>query len=1128
MTTKYAAMPVKEEQEASTDYFGEDDDDIDWDSIPIPDFETTENIGSTLEVRSGTDNTNPSSLKLSKPDSKRTNESENGLDESTNPISVTQPIEQVSKLLEHVSQTNNPCCPQSKYKESLLHSPFKSPKRALDTTRVCGFEFKFSPESPPNPYLNAQTEGSPHTMVNQQSTDNQVSEINAGNVSFSFNYSTAKEPPKVLTDRIDSCGLPNTCKRPRNPYLKTNLISINATTTKVAVSEQDSSHETSTNKDPYTKRSFPGSPHNPYLSKQSQENKSNFTPGPNFFPGYALNETSFFQDAKLTTKIPPVPTTSIDIPTNPHLKQPKQSSITERYISPETGFIYHEPGRDPNTCSSASSIPVRKPDSSTTTLKIPLLKLQVKSIEPIAPVEPVELIAHIELFAPIAPIAPIEPLNECKQTSCVPSPSIVNPYKGKSNLVGSKPLHSHSKAQKPGETSKPSQALKCAGVKRQLDMHTEELKALHACTENSFNQIPSSETVSSKISSASIRSVSNRSITSEASSRPPLVDRPVEWTNQKGLDIIKEPDSQSVQVNSSLESLKPSVPSTIRDYLGNVLPALPVDLAYDSSRIQPVDDEHREALVSNANVDQKLKNGWSLLPHQKKAVLRGIQFRRLILAYDMGLGKTLISCIWANAFLKTFLGLKVFVIAPISLQNDWLKTARECTDIFAPAVKDESDVDDNSSSSDSDSDESETQKMERRKKRLMRKKPKKKITGQALKAEIKKHQKKRLETQKIQDNRRFEVYSWGKLPCIPAKDEIKEYVVICDEAHSMQSMDAKRTKDALKLLKAKQCIGCLLLTGTPMKNGKPSNLFPLLNGIRHPLADRQRKFEVFFCNGHDKNYGAKTVWDANGSSNLELLNAHISSHMLYMSKEEALKDLPSRRREYRTVPCSSAFEVKHRQALSELGKAMDYCANKDSEVLLAAFSRVRLVAALAKVAGTVSMAKEILQKEPAIVIFTSFVDVAKSVHRMLGESGWKGVLLTGETPKNQRSQLVEDFQAGLMSVFVCTFGAGGVGLTLTAARTIILLDRPWTPGDAAQAEDRVRRIGQDKQVISIWVRCFDVDKQIDDLIEQKQSTSNAVVDTRRTGKTSNEAKVAPKLSLFQLVRSIIKDNSQGS
>jgi len=115
-----------------------------------------------------------------------------------------------------------------------------------------------------------------------------------------------------------------------------------------------------------------------------------------------------------------------------------------------------------------------------------------------------------------------------------------------------------------------------------------------------------------------------------------------------------------------------------------------------------------------------------------------------------------------------------------------------------------------------------------------------------------------------------------------------------------------------------RCIGALLLTGTPMKNGKPSNLFPLLRATRHPLGDDQKLYETFFCNGQTKCFGGKNVWDANGSSNLGLLNAHITSHVLYKTKEECLKELPGKKREYKTVPVGSKFEIQHNRALIDL------------------------------------------------------------------------------------------------------------------------------------------------------------------------------------------------------------------
>ena len=148
----------------------------------------------------------------------------------------------------------------------------------------------------------------------------------------------------------------------------------------------------------------------------------------------------------------------------------------------------------------------------------------------------------------------------------------------------------------------------------------------------------------------------------------------------------------------------------------------------------------------------------------------------------------------------------------------------------------------------------------------------------------------------------------------------------------------------------------------------------------------------------------------------------------------------------------------------------------------------------------------------------------------------RGELLTGETPSAKRGTMVNNFQSGVSPVFISTFGAGGVGLTLTAAYTVILVDRPWTPGDAMQAEDRVRRIGQTKPVKCIWMRAFDVDEQIDRMIEQKNINSNQVIDGRKNlgtdaknGSTNQQYSVgcrldgkdAPSLSIMQLVRSLV-------
>mmetsp|Transcript_13269 Transcript_13269/g.24902 ORF Transcript_13269/g.24902 Transcript_13269/m.24902 type:complete len:314 (-) Transcript_13269:27-968(-) len=311
-----------------------------------------------------------------------------------------------------------------------------------------------------------------------------------------------------------------------------------------------------------------------------------------------------------------------------------------------------------------------------------------------------------------------------------------------------------------------------------------------------------------------------------------------------------------------------------------------------------------------------------------------------------------------------------------------------------------------------------------------------------------------------------------------------------------------------------------------MKNGRPSNLFPLLRATRHPFGDHQKRYEFFFCNGQNRRYGNREVWDASGSSNLAVLNAHITSHILYKTKDECLNELPEKVREYKTVPVGSKYEIQHNRALNELvvvyNSFSDSSKDEGNDAILGAFMRLRQVAAFAKIDAAVALAKEILQTEPSIVIFTCFVAAAKELHKNLESAGWTGEILAGETPSAKRQKMIDNFQDGIKPVFIGTFGAAGVGITLTAARTIILMDRPWTPGDALQAEDRVRRIGQTKSVRSIWIRAFNIDEQIDGLIEYKIQNASSVVEKNSK---SNDSSAAPRISIKKLVETILTENN---
>ena len=94
--------------------------------------------------------------------------------------------------------------------------------------------------------------------------------------------------------------------------------------------------------------------------------------------------------------------------------------------------------------------------------------------------------------------------------------------------------------------------------------------------------------------------------------------------------------------------------------------------------------------------------------------------------------------------------------------------------------------------------------------------------------------------------------------------------------------------------------------------------------------------------------------------------------------------------------------------------------------------------------------------------------------------------------------------ASTSKIFIGTIKAGGVGLTLTAANQVILVDRPWMPGDANQSEDRCYRIGQNNRINAYWIQLGAIDEAIDSLLAEKRDRIELVLKGKR--KTQNPAR----------------------
>jgi SNF2 family DNA or RNA helicase len=321
---------------------------------------------------------------------------------------------------------------------------------------------------------------------------------------------------------------------------------------------------------------------------------------------------------------------------------------------------------------------------------------------------------------------------------------------------------------------------------------------------------------------------------------------------------------------------------------------------------------------------------------------------------------------------------------------------------------------------------------------------------------------------------KVEVFSYGKMPEIPESS----YMLIFDECHLLQNLQSIRTKKALALSDSPKCQSVIGLTGTPLKNGRPSNLFPLLKLIKHPLAKDKTSFEKRYC-GATAN--AFSNWDITGATNLEELRVRISDKVIRRTKEECL-DLPSKI--FQVIYCekNADADLAYEAKIEELEE------KHNQDLAIVRLGDLRLAASIYKSFTTIEKTEELLEQGSQVVIFTEFIESAWKIANHFGVTP-----LTGEMKTEDRQQLKVDFQEGKTKVFVGTIRAGGVGITLTKANYLIMNDYPWTSGDFDQATDRIHRIGQTQNCTIYEVIGKDIDYVMAKVIGKKRENINTVL-----------------------------------
>ncbi|MGF7205571.1 superfamily II DNA or RNA helicase [Skermanella aerolata] len=294
------------------------------------------------------------------------------------------------------------------------------------------------------------------------------------------------------------------------------------------------------------------------------------------------------------------------------------------------------------------------------------------------------------------------------------------------------------------------------------------------------------------------------------------------------------------------------------------------------------------------------------------------------------------------------------------------------------------------------------------------------------------------------------------------------HLVVLDEAQAIKNPDSRATRAVCGLSARHR----LCLSGTPVENnlGELWAQFAfLMPGLLGDRKDFQKRFRT----------PIEKRGDATRASHLV---RRTRPFLLRRTKAEVAKELPPKtevirhidlgqeqRDLYETIRLS--VHEKVRAAIADSGLSRNAITVIDAllklrqvccDPRLVKIAAAAAVAESAKLDGLIEMVSEMVPEGRRILIFSQFTSMLELIKPELKKAGIPFVELTGST--RDRTEPVERFQRGEVPVFLISLKAGGRGLNLTAADTVIHYDPWWNPAAENQATDRAHRIGQDKPV----------------------------------------------------------------
>ena len=326
------------------------------------------------------------------------------------------------------------------------------------------------------------------------------------------------------------------------------------------------------------------------------------------------------------------------------------------------------------------------------------------------------------------------------------------------------------------------------------------------------------------------------------------------------------------------------------------------------------------------------------------------------------------------------------------------------------------------------------------------------------------------------------------------------HYLILDEAQAIKNPRAA-ARDAACRLNADIR---LCLSGTPVENHL-GDLWSLFDFLAPGLLGNAAQFQASY---------RTPIESERNEDQLEALQRSVGPYILRRTKEQVASDLPPKsifvrpvqlgpeqRRLYESIRVAAHADVRRVvQAkgiagstvtiLDALMKLRQVCCDPRLVQVQAA----RRVNESAKLTFLFRLIAAEMAEKRRILVFSQFTSMLALIAEGLEERGIRHALLTGATADRQR--LVDSFQQGHVEVFLISLKAGGTGLNLTSAETVIHYDPWWNPAAQAQATDRAHRIGQTKPVfVHQLIVAGSVEERMLDLQSHKRELAQRLTGT---------------------------------